>query len=95
MRAMTAILPLEIEELPLQITGRPEVRAVQPFAANRSNQPLDERMRAWHVRDGLDLRHVEDPQIRLSLVKPIQRIVVSAEVRRRGLASRRSIEHSA
>jgi hypothetical protein len=52
-------------------------------------------MRAWHVRNGLDLRHVEDPQIRLSLVKPIQRIVVSAEVRRWGLASRRSIEHPA
>ena len=52
-------------------------------------------MREWHVRHGLDCIHVEDPQIGLPLVKPIQGIMVRAEVLGRGLASSRSIEHAA
>src|SRR5262249_19366274 len=94
-RAITVIVLLEIEELPLQISGRPEERAVETFAPNRSNQPFDEWMRERYVRHRLDVPHVEDPQIRLPLREPIQRIMVRTEVWRRSAASRRSIEHPA
>jgi hypothetical protein len=63
MCSMTVIVPLEIEELHLQISGRPEEHQVQTFAPNRANQPLDEWMRERHVRHGLDFLHVEYPQI--------------------------------
>jgi len=76
MRAMTVIVPLEIEELLLQIVGRPKERAVQTFAPNGANQPFDEWMRPRQVRHGLDRLHVEYPQIGLSLVESIQRIMV-------------------
>ena len=64
MRPMPVKVPLEIEELPLQISGRPEQGAVQTFAPNGADQPFNERMRERHVRHNLDLFHVEDPQIR-------------------------------
>src|SRR5713226_6376729 len=52
-------------------------------------------MRERHVRQRLDAFHVEDSQIRLPLVEPIQGIMVRAEVCRRGVTSSRSIEHPA
>src|SRR5713101_6447760 len=94
-RAMTVIVPLEIKELHLEISGRPEEGAVETFAPNRSDQAFDEWMRERHVRHRLDRFHVEDSQIRLPLVEPIQGIMVRAEVCRRGVAARRSIEHPA
>ncbi len=94
-RAMTVIVPLEIKELRLQISGCPEERAVQTFAPKGSNQPFDEWMRERHVGHCLDRLHVEYPQIRLPLVEPLQRVMVRAEVCRRGAAARRSIEHPA
>ena len=95
MRAMAVIVILEIEELPLQISGRPEEGAIQAFAPNGANQPFNEWMRERHVRNGRDGLDVEDPQIRLPLMEPIQGIMVCAEVGRRGSASRRAIEHPA
>jgi hypothetical protein len=65
MGSMTVVVTLEIEELPLQIRGRPEERAVQTFTPNGANQPFHERMREWHVRHGLDVLHAEDAQIGL------------------------------
>lgn len=65
MRSMTVIVTLEIEELHLQISARPEERAVQTFTPNGANQPFNEWMRERHIRHGLDFFHVEDPQIRL------------------------------
>src|SRR5713226_8981372 len=44
MRSMAVIVTLEIEELHLQIRGRPEQGAVQTFAPNRANQPFNEGM---------------------------------------------------
>jgi len=41
-RAMTVKIPLEINELHLQIRRRPEQRPVETFAANRSDQAFDE-----------------------------------------------------
>ena len=79
MRAMTVVVPLEIEEFHFQISGRPEECAIQTFAPNGANQPFDEGMGERHVRHRLDLPDVQDAQIRLPLVEPIQRIVVRAE----------------
>src|SRR5881397_3817312 len=61
------VVPLEIEELHLQIRGRPEQGAVQTFAPHGANQPFNEGMGERHVRHGLDVPDVEDAQIRLPL----------------------------
>jgi hypothetical protein len=95
MRAMTIGIALEIKELHLQISSRPEHRPVETFAANRSDQAFNERMRQRRVRHRLDGFHIEDSQIRLPLVESVQRIMVRAEVSRRRLAMNRSIEHLA
>jgi len=47
-----------------------------------------------NVGDGLDFCHLQDPQIGLPLVEPIERIVVGAEVvRQPALASNGAVEH--
>jgi hypothetical protein len=76
MRSMAVIVMLEIEELHLQIRGRPEQGTVQTFAPNGADQPFNEWVRERHVRDGLDFLHVENPKIPLPLVEPIQGIVI-------------------
>src|SRR5882672_2184673 len=68
---------------------------VQAFTPNRADQPFNEWMRERYVRDGLDFFHVEDPKIPLPLAEPIQRIMVRAEVCRRGVVASRPIEHPA
>ena len=73
-RAMTVKVPLEINELHLQISSRPEQRPVETFAANRSDQAFNEWMRQRRVRHRLDGFHVEDSQIRLPLVESVQGI---------------------
>jgi hypothetical protein len=90
-----AMHKLEIKELHVQISGRPEQRAVETLAPNRADQPFDEWMRQRHVRHRLDGFHVEDSQMRLLLVESVQRIMIRAEVGRRRLATHRSIEHLA
>src|ERR1700681_4194749 len=60
MGAMTVMVPLELEELQLQVGGRPEEQPVQAFAPNRADQAFDEGMRERHVRQRRDLVHVED-----------------------------------
>jgi hypothetical protein len=72
MRSMTVVVVLEIEELHLQIRGRPAQRAIQAFAPNRAGEPFNEGMRQQHVRDRLDVLHVEDPKIPLPLMEPIE-----------------------
>jgi hypothetical protein len=52
-------------------------------------------MGARYVRYRLDFSDVEDPQVRLPLMKPIQRIMVLTEVGGQTLAPRRVIEHPA
>jgi hypothetical protein len=86
MRAMTVIVALEVEELDLQIRGRPEERAIQILAPNGANQPFHEWMRERHVPHGLDFFHIEDSEIGLPLVKPIQGIMVRAENTSVGIA---------
>jgi hypothetical protein len=59
--SVPVVIPLEIAELCLQISGRPEQRAVQTFAPDGPNQPFYERMRERDIRHGLALFHLEDP----------------------------------
>jgi hypothetical protein len=50
---MTVKIALEIKELRLQISSRPEQRSVETFAANRADQAFNEWMRqgrVWHQR---------------------------------------------
>src|SRR5438045_1276133 len=75
MRAMLVVVLLELDEFPLEISCCPEQYAIQIFAPYGSNQPFDDRMRARHVRHRLDFPDVEDPQVRLPLLKPVQRIM--------------------
>jgi hypothetical protein len=95
MSAMTIVVTPELEELQLQIGGRPEEGTIQAFPSNRANEPFDEGMRERRVRHRLDFLHVKDAQVRLPLVELIQPIMVRAEVCREALRSRRSIEHPA
>jgi hypothetical protein len=44
MPAMTVVVALEIKELHLQISGRPEQSVIQAFAPNGADQPFDEWM---------------------------------------------------
>jgi hypothetical protein len=45
MRAVTVVVALEIEELHLQIGGRPKHGAVQAFAPYGADQSFNERLR--------------------------------------------------
>ncbi len=72
-----------------------EQQATETFAPYRPNQPFDDRVGTRHVRHGFDLPDAEDPQVRLPLMKPVQRIMVRTYVHGRGLAARRVVEHPA
>ena len=80
MRAMLVVVLLELDELPLEIRRGPEQQSIQTFAPYGPNQPFDDRMGARHVRDRLDFTDVKNPQVRLPLMKPVQRIMVRTEV---------------
>jgi hypothetical protein len=95
MRAMLVVVLLELDELPLEISRGPEQQAIQTFAPPGPNQPFDDRMGARHIRHRLDFPDIEDPQVRLPLMKPVHRIMVSTEVGGQRLAARRVIEHPA
>jgi hypothetical protein len=49
MGAMTVVVTLELEELHLQIGGRPKEGAVQAFPSNRTDESFDEWMRERRV----------------------------------------------
>ena len=47
-----------------------------------------------NIRDGLDFSHLQNPQIGLPLVEPIERIVVRAQILRQpAMASKGAVEH--
>jgi len=71
----------ELGQFLFEISSGPEQQTTQAFAP--------------HVRNRLDLPDVEDPQVRLPLMKPVQRIMVRTEVGGQGLAARRAIQHPA
>jgi len=95
MCAMLVVVLLELDELPLEISRCPKHHPIQTFAPYGPNQSFDDWMGARHVRHRLDFPDVEDPQVRLPLMKPVQRIMVRTEAGWRGLAERRVMEHPA
>jgi hypothetical protein len=96
MCAMIVEVGSEIEQLGFEIRARPEQGAIQTFPPYRSDQPLHEGMGQGNVGDGFDFGHLQDPQIGLPLVEPIERIMVGAKVfRHRAVPSNRSVEHPA
>ena len=82
MRAMLVVVPLELDKLPLEISRGPEQQAIRAFASYGPNQPFDDWMGARHVRHRLDLTDVKDPQVRLPLMEPVQRIMPLSARRR-------------
>jgi hypothetical protein len=77
---MLVVVLLELDELPLEISPGPEQQAIQALAPYGPNQPFDDRMGARHVWHRLDFPDVLNPQVRLPLMKPVQRIMVRTEV---------------
>ena len=84
----------EIEQLVFEVCRRPEQQVIQALPPQGADQPFHEWMGQRNVGDGLNLLHLQHPQIGLPLVKPIKRIVVGAKVLRRPvLASNGAVEH--
>jgi hypothetical protein len=79
MRALMVKIGFEIEQLAFQIGSCPEQRAIQALSAEGADQPLHEGMGQGNVGDGLDLGHLQYPQVGLPLLKPIKGIVVGAD----------------
>jgi hypothetical protein len=65
------------------------------FAPKRANQSLYKWMRQRHVRNSLDFRYLEHPEISLPLLESIQRIMIRAEVFGQTVPANRSLEHPA
>jgi hypothetical protein len=80
MRAVLVVVLLELEKLPLEISPCPEQHAIQTFAPrvpiSRSTTGC-ERGTSGHR---LDFPDVQDPQVRLALMKPVRGIMVRPEV---------------
>ena len=95
-RAIRIEICPEIEQLVLQVRRRPEQRAIQILASNRADQPFHKGMGQGNIGDGFDFDYLQDPQIGLPLPKPIQGIMVGAEVvGHTGLPSNGAVEHAA
>src|SRR5215471_8924919 len=80
MSAVLIVIKSVFVQLCFQIRGCPKQEPVQTLASNGSNQSLDERVRPWNVRNRFDFCDAEDSQIRFPLMKPIQRIMIGAEI---------------
>ena len=52
-------------------------------------------MRQWNVRHGLDFLDLKNTQISLPLMKPIQRIMIGAEILRQCVRVSGPVEHPA
>ena len=61
------VLPKSFQLLS-KINGIPEEFLVDVFATNGSNQPLDEGMRLWRIRERLDFVYTKYPHVCLPLV---------------------------
>ena len=86
MNAMGVEIDLELVELAFQVHGIPEEHAIDVFAPEGSDQPFNEWVRHWGVRNRLNLIDLEHPQVCESPVEAEQWIVVAAEIFRSGLA---------
>ena len=60
MDAIRDVVVPEFSELARQVHGVPEEYPIEVLTPDRSNQPFDERMRDWSVRDRLDFLDLDD-----------------------------------
>jgi hypothetical protein len=86
---------LKIDQLRLEIGRAPEEHPVEVLAPNRPDQSCYEGMRKWHVRNSLDFRNLEYPQVGLPLVESTQRSMIRAEVFWQTVPANRSLKHPA
>jgi hypothetical protein len=68
---------------------------VQVFSTDGPDQSFHERMRQRNVRRLFDFLDLQDPQIGLPLMEPIQGIIVRTQIVRQCLRVNRAIEHAA
>jgi hypothetical protein len=77
---MVGAVGSEIEQLVFEIFRRSEPPMIQIPASKGAGWPFHEWMGQGNVRDGLDLCHLQHPQIGLPLLEPVEWVVVGAEV---------------
>ena len=77
---MGVVIARECVQLSRQVRGVPEEHLIEVLAPDRSDQPFDEWMRHWSIRNRLDLVDLEDAQVGEPAVEAEQRVVVGADV---------------
>ena len=96
MRAVIVEVGREIDELVLEVRGRPKQGAIQEFPPDGADQSFDKGMGERDIRDGFYFVDLEDAKIGLPLSELIKRIMVGAEVLGHpGLPSDGTSEHPA
>jgi hypothetical protein len=93
--APLVVIGSELIQLAMQVEAVPEERVVEILAPKRSDQPLDERMRARHEGDGLEFLDVENSQIRPPAMKPEQWVMIGTEALGKWLSASGPVEHAA
>src|SRR5437867_1432294 len=80
---MSVVVLLEVIQLQFQIRSRPEEHPVQILSANCANQAFNEWVGFRNIWNCFEFVDIENSQVRLPLMKPIQRIVIRAEILRK------------
>ena len=80
MCAMMVKIGLEIEQFAFEIGSGPEQRTIQALSAEGTDQPLHKGVGQGNIGGGLDLGHLQDPQVGLPPPNAIEWIKVGAEV---------------
>ena len=80
MHAMCVVIVSEFSQLPGEVGDVAEEHAIEKLTPNRPDQPFDERMRHWGVGDRLDLRDLEDAQVREPAVKAKQQCCCAVKI---------------
>jgi hypothetical protein len=83
---VVVVVIAERRQLSHQVDSIPKEHPIEIFAANGADQPFDERMRSWDVRNRLNLLDLDYAQVGEPSMKAKQRIVVCADVFRWRLA---------
>ena len=95
MTAIPIVVVSKCDELRLQIQSSPKQHLIQTFSADCSDQSLHERMRPGSVWHRLNLPYIQNSKVRLPLMKPVQRVVIGAEIFRQTCTSDGLLEHPA
>lgn len=95
MRTVTVVIVLETGEFSLQILRIPKWHMIEVLAPDRADKSLYERVRNWHVWNGLDFFDLKDAQVGFPAVELEQRIVIRTEVVGQRRAANDPAEHPA